>query len=50
LNADGKPSIMRLETTKEGKNIEIPPFVTCLREVTDDNNYASKTMAMESYK
>jgi CYTH domain-containing protein len=45
LNIDGCPSLLRIETTKEGKNIQIPPFVISLREVTEDNNYASSIMA-----
>lgn len=44
LNIDGCPSLLRIETTKEGKNIMIPPFVKVIKEVTDDKFYASSNM------
>lgn len=44
-NVDGAPSLLRIETTKEEKEIKIPPFVKVLKEVTEDNSYASSTMA-----
>ena len=45
VNVDGAPSLLRIETTKEGKEIKIPPFVKVLRDVTEDNKFASSTMA-----
>jgi hypothetical protein len=36
VNADGSPSLLRIETTKEESQIKIPPFVKSLKEVTDD--------------
>lgn len=45
MNVDGVPSLLRIETTKEEKEIKIPPFVKVLKEVTDDNQYASCTIA-----
>ncbi len=44
-NVDGAPSLLRIETTKEGKEIKIPPFVRVLRDVTEDPKYASSFMA-----
>lgn len=49
-NVDGAPSLLRIETTKEEKELKIPPFVKVLREVTEDNNYASSAMAKHNYK
>ena len=49
-NVDGSPSLLRIETTKEGKNIKIPPFVKVLKDVTEDSQYASSTMARHQYK
>lgn len=49
-NVDGSPSLLRIETTKEEKEIKIPPFVKLLKEVTEDNSYASRTMAKHNYK
>lgn len=49
-NVDGAPSLLRIETTKEGKEIKIPPFVKVLRDVTEDSNYASSSMAKHDYK
>jgi len=50
LNVDGAPSLLRIETTAEQKDLKIPPFVTVLREVTDDNSYASSHMSKQNYK
>ena len=49
-NVDGAPSLLRIETTKEGKEIKIPPFVRVLKDVTEDSRYASSTMARHNYK
>ena len=49
-NVDGAPSLLRIETTKEHKEIKIPPFVKVLKEVTEENLYASSTMAQHQYK
>jgi hypothetical protein len=49
-NVDGIPSLLRIETTKEEKEIKIPPFVKVLKEVTEDNSYASSVMAKHNYK
>jgi hypothetical protein len=49
-NVDGSPSLLRSETTTEGKNIKIPPFVRVLKDVTEDPQYASSTMARHQYK
>lgn len=50
LNVDGSPSLLRIETTKEESQIKIPPFVKILKEVTEEDNYASRIMAKSNYK
>lgn len=50
VNVDGAPSLLRIETTKEGKEIKIPPFVKVLKDVTEENVYASSSMARVGYK
>ena len=37
LNIEGTPCLLRIETTKQDKEIKIPPFVKVLRDVTNDN-------------
>jgi homoaconitase/3-isopropylmalate dehydratase large subunit len=49
-NTDGSASILRIETTLQEKEVKIPPFVKVLREVTNDINYSSRTMALMDYK
>lgn len=49
-NVDGAASIIRIETTLEDREIKIPPFVKVLKEVTNDTNYSSRTMALMDYK
>ena len=49
-NVDGSPSLLRIETSKESKEIMIPPFVKLLRDVTEDNRYANSVMAKHNYK
>lgn len=50
LNVDGSPSLLRIETTKAGTEIKIPPFLKVLRDVTEDHEYASSVMAKHDYK
>jgi len=40
LNIDGQPSLLRIETSKERSEIQIPAFVQVLKEVTENNNYS----------
>jgi CYTH domain-containing protein len=42
--------LLRIETTKEQKEIKIPPFVKVMKEVTEDNEYSSSAMALHDYK
>ena len=49
-NVDGAPSLLRIDTTKQEKEIKIPPFVKVLKEVTADRFYSSRSMAMADYK
>lgn len=48
-NVDGTPSILRIETTGEGQKIKIPPFLKVLRDVTDEVQYKTKSMASLTY-
>jgi hypothetical protein len=50
LNVDGTPSILRIETTKEAQQIQIPPFVKVLRDVTNEDIYETRLMAEHQYK
>ena len=50
LNIDGKPSFLRIETSKEQKEIKIPKFLSVVKEVTHDDHYSSMTMADNDYK
>lgn len=34
LNCDGQPSLLRIETSKERSEIQIPSFVQVFKEVT----------------
>ena len=49
-NVDGSPSLLRIETTLQEKEIKIPPFVKVLKEVTSDIKYSSRAMAVMDYK
>ncbi len=49
-NVDGSPSLLRIETTKQEKEIKIPPFVKVLKEVTEDTTYSSRSMAKSTWK
>lgn len=50
LNIDGKVNLLRIETSKEQKNLKIPEFLSVIREVTHDENYVSSKMADVNYK
>jgi hypothetical protein len=39
INADAQPTLLRFETPKETSKIEIPDFVSVLREVTSEEIY-----------
>jgi|TARA_B110001450_G_scaffold177510_1_gene165826 hypothetical protein len=41
---------LRIETTKEHKELSIPSFVDVIREVTHDKDYVSSKMAEGVYK
>lgn len=50
-NIDGTPSILRIETTGEGrKTIQIPPFLKVLRDVTGESEYKTSNMSDLDYK
>jgi len=50
INVDGQPSLLRIETTTEHKELRIPDFLDVIREVTHDKNYISSTMAKKEFK
>ena len=50
VNVDGQPTLLRIETTKEHKELSIPSFVDVIREVTHDKDYVSSKMAEGVYK
>ena len=50
LNIANYPSILRIETTNETKKMKLPPFLTVLREVTNEEEYETQTMAHIEYK
>ena len=50
INVDGQPSLLRIDTTLEQNEINIPPFVKVIREVTDEDEYATFRMARNDYK
>ena len=49
LNIEHNPSILRIETTNETKKNKLPPFVKILREVTNEEEYETQTMANIGY-
>ena len=42
-----KQAVMEVELKAEGEEFTIPPFITVLREVTDDPRYSNHSMARE---
>jgi CYTH domain-containing protein len=50
MNVDGQPSLLRIETTKEHAQIEIPAFLDVIKEVTHDKSYVGSKMAENDYK
>ena len=45
LNVDQQITLLRLETSKEQSQLKIPEFIKVVREVTQDDNYASSCIA-----
>jgi len=50
LNVDQQPSLLRAETSKAQSDLQIPAFVKVLREVTQDDLYASGSIAKIGWK
>lgn len=50
LNVDQQPSLLRAETSKAHADLQIPDFVKVLREVTQDDHYASGSIAKIGWK
>lgn len=42
--------MLRVEWTKDGKKMKLPPFVKVVREVTEDIAYEAWRMATNNYK
>lgn len=49
-NIKGKPVILRIETDEKDDEVNIPPFVQSIREVTDEETYSTMSMAHKNYK
>ena len=45
LNVRNSPALLRIETTKDDKEISIPPFLQVEREVTLDRAYSSRHLS-----
>jgi hypothetical protein len=50
LKAENAPAIMRIETEVSATELEMPPFINILREVTDEDEYSSSKMARSDWK
>ena len=50
LNVDQQVSLLRMETSKQHSELKIPSFVKVLKEVTQDDNYASGSIAKVGWK
>ena len=50
VNVDHQVSLLRIETSKQQSELRIPSFLKILREVTEDNNYASSSIARKGWK
>jgi hypothetical protein len=50
VNVDSQPSLLRIETSKDLDTLQIPSFCKILKEVTQDDNYASSTIAKIGWK
>lgn len=50
VSADSQPSLLRIETSKGLDTLLIPSFCKILKEVTQDDNYASSTIAKIGWK
>lgn len=48
-NIEFFPSILRVEGTKEKSKFKLPPFLTIIREVTNDEAYETWFMALKDY-
>lgn len=49
-NVDGKPSLLRIETENEIEKVQLPDFITCVKEVTDQEEYSTINMANKDYQ
>ena len=50
LNVDGFPTLLRIETERDNKDIEIPDFLIIYRDVTEELEFETRTLANEDYK
>jgi ribosomal 30S subunit maturation factor RimM len=50
LNIDDQPSLLRIESSKEHKELSIPSFLDVIREVTMDEKYVGIAMAEIDWK
>jgi hypothetical protein len=47
LNVDHQPTILRIETGSE--EFKLPEFLKVVKEVTEDDQYKTKTMSKSDY-
>ena len=50
LNVDDQPSLLRIESSKDHKELSIPSFLDVIREVTMDEKYVGISMADVDWK
>ena len=50
INVDHQPTFLRVETSKDSREIHIPDFVRVLKEVTTEDIYASGSIAKIGWK
>ena len=50
LNIDDQPSLLRIETSKEHKELSIPSFLEIVREVTMDKEFVGISMSESDWK
>ena len=49
-NIPGTPSFLLVESSNDGKEIKLPPFLKVEREVTGDDFYSTKNLARKDFE
>jgi hypothetical protein len=52
VTVEGKPSVLRIESddADESPSGSIPPFLRVLREITNEDAYETKSIALKTYE